>query len=98
MTSKEVDKTNGNESMLDKTYTKITRIMEAYIILCFLLVTVVPLFEYDWVAPFIRFIYFTGFPMLLILIFASLVKDNILDNLKRKYEGTPGQAKSAGRK
>ncbi len=98
MTNTNIDKTDENESTVDKTYNKITRVMEGYIILCFVLVTIIPLLEYAWVPPFVRFIYFTGFPMLLILILVSLVKDNILDNLKRKYDETPGQAKSAGRK
>lgn len=72
--------------MVELYYKRITRIVEYYIFLCFLLITVIPLLEYSWVGPFVKFIYFTGFPLLLLLLLVSLVRDSLLEFMKRRFE------------
>lgn len=83
-------------SMIEMYYQRITRIAEYYIFLCFIIITIVPLFEYSWVPPFIRFIYFTGFPLLVLLLLVSIVKDALLDMLKNRFENNGEEAKSTG--
>lgn len=72
--------------MIDVYYKRITRIAEYYIFFCFIVITVVPLLDYGWVQSFIRFIYFTGFPLLMLLLIVSLVKDAFLEMLKNRFE------------
>ncbi len=64
-------------------YKKVTRIIEMYVIFCFVLITFVPLLNFSWVFPFTKFIYYTGFPLLILLILASLVKDSIIKIIER---------------
>jgi len=81
----------SEESMVDIYYKKITRIVEYYVIACFIIITIIPLFEYSWVPGFIKFIYFTGFPLLILLILISLVKDPLL-NFVGKFVPDTGKA------
>ncbi len=85
------DKQERQTSMVEQYYKRITRIVEYYIFLCFLLITVIPLLEYSWVGPFVKFIYFTGFPLLLLLLIVSLVRDTLLDFMKRRFESEHSQ-------
>jgi len=64
-------------------YRKVTRVIEMYVIFCFVLITFVPLLNFGWVSPFTKFIYYTGFPLLILLILASLVKDSIVKLIER---------------
>jgi hypothetical protein len=70
-------------SVVDIYYKKATRFVEYYVILCFIIITIFPLFEFSWIPLFIKFIYFTGFPLLVLLILIGLVKDPFLDLIKR---------------
>lgn len=79
--------------MIDVYYKRITRFAEYYIFFCFIVITVVPLLDYGWVQSFIRFIYFTGFPLLILLLIVSLVKDAFLELLKNRFEKS-GEAPS----
>ena len=74
------------KSVVDMYYKKITRIVEYYVITCFIVITIFPLFEYSWIPGFIKFIYFTGFPLLILLILISMVKDPLLNFVKRFAE------------
>lgn len=60
------------------------RIAEYYVLACFVLITFIPLLNYSWVQGFTKFIYMTGFPLLLLLFLVSLVKDPLL-NLISKF-------------
>lgn len=82
------DNTNDQDekSVVDMYYKKITRIVEYYVITCFIVITIFPLFEYSWIPGFIKFIYFTGFPLLILLILISMVKDPLLNFVKRFAE------------
>ena len=84
-------------SMVDVYYKRVTRIIEYYIFLCFILITVFPLLEYSWIPGFIRFVYFTGFPLLILLLFVSMIKDTFLGMLKRRFEPSQSSPKSTGR-
>lgn len=85
-------------SMVDVYYKRVTRIIEYYIFLCFIIITIFPLLEYSWIPLFIKFIYFTGFPLLLLLLVVSMVKDAFLGMLKRRFEEPQKESKSTGRK
>ena len=77
------DNNNQEEqSVVDIYYKKITRIVEYYVIACFIVITIFPLFEYGWIPGFIKFIYFTGFPLLILLILISMVKEPFLNFIK----------------
>lgn len=84
--------------MVDAYYRRVTRVVEYYIFLCFIIITIFPLLEYSWIPLFIRFIYFTGFPLLILLLVVSIVKDAFLGMLKRRFEEQQKESKSAGRK
>jgi len=77
------DKIAGEKKMAEIYYKKVIRIAEYYVILCFIIIVNVPLLHYSWVSPFMKFIYFTGFPLLVLLIFISLVKDPLIDFINR---------------
>ncbi len=71
-------------------YKVVSRIVEYYVVLCFILISFVPLLNYSWVPSFTRFIYFTGFPLLIILLIVSSMKDsfiNFLVKLATKSQG-----------
>ena len=78
--------------MVETYYKKITRFAEYYIFLCFIIITIIPLLEYNWVPGFIKVIYFTGFPLLLILLIVTLTKDAVVDMLKRRFETSNGRS------
>jgi hypothetical protein len=79
-----VDKNDSKneKSAVDIYYKKISRFTEYYVITCFFIITIFPLFEYSWIPGFIKFIYFTGFPLLILLILVSMVKEPFLNFLK----------------
>jgi hypothetical protein len=90
---------NGIEretSIVDFYYKKATRFVEYYVILCFIIITIFPLFEFSWIPFFIKFVYFTGFPLLVLLILISLVKDPFLDLIKRFISSGSNSAEQKG--
>ncbi|HFE65032.1 hypothetical protein B1H10_02840 [candidate division KSB1 bacterium 4484_188] len=77
---------NPKRIMVEEYYKKIMRVIEYYVLFCFIIITFVPLLEYSWVPGFIKFIYMTGFPLLLLLLIISLVKEPLLNYLTRSLE------------
>lgn len=88
----EQDNGERQSSMVDVYFKRVTRIVEIYIFVCFILVTFIPLLDYQWVPGFTRFIYFTGFPLFLLLLLVSLVKEPFIEMLKRRSEGPPDRS------
>ena len=78
---------NGERNVREL-YRRIMRFFEYYILFCFVMIMILPLFDYSWVPPVTRFFYFTGFPLLLFLLIVSLFKDSLLDFLEKKYSST----------
>lgn len=70
-------------------YRRFVRFVEYYIFLCFLIITVFPLLDYSWIPGFIKFTYFTGFPLLILVVLVSFVKEPLLDLLKKRFEPAP---------
>ncbi|MFN2128775.1 MAG: hypothetical protein ACK2TU_13030 [Anaerolineales bacterium] len=66
------------EKMVENYYKKIMRILEYYVLLCFILITFIPLLDFSWVQPFVKFVYLTGFPLLILIFAISLFKEPIL--------------------
>jgi hypothetical protein len=83
-------------SMVEMYYKRIVRIAEYYIFLCFIIIAIVLPFmlEYDWVDSYIKFIYFTAFPLLIILLVVSLIKEPFLTILKNRFEEPSNPSKS----
>lgn len=79
-------KQNQKRMMVEEYYKKIMRVVEYYVLFCFVIITFVPLLEYGWVPGFIKFIYMTGFPLLLLLLIVSLVKESLLNYIVRLLE------------
>jgi hypothetical protein len=90
------NKIEEETSIVDVYYKKITRVVEYYVIVCFIVITIFPLFEYSWIPAFIKFIYFTGFPLLVLLILVSLVKDPVLNFVKRFVSSETGGPQQRG--
>jgi hypothetical protein len=76
------------QSKYRKLYNKFVRLSEIYIFLCFLIITVVPLFDYQWVPGFIRFIYLTGFPLLLFIVLLGFVKEPLIKYMESRQSST----------
>lgn len=70
-------KKGESQEMVERYYKKIMRILEYYVLICFILITFVPLLDFNWVPGFIKFVYLTGFPLLIIIFIISLLKDPI---------------------
>ncbi len=73
-------------SKMELYYRRFVRFVEYYIFLCFLIITVFPLLDYSWIPGFIKFTYFTGFPLLLLVVLISFVKEPLLEFLKKRFE------------
>lgn len=84
--NKTKEKNESDKTMGELFYKKVIRIAEYYVILCFIIIVNVPLLQYAWVGPFMKFIYFTGFPLLILLILISLVKDPLIEFLNKFLE------------
>lgn len=86
--SVEKEKDERPISMVETYYKRIVRVAEYYIFACFILIAVVLPFlvEKSWVDGYIKVIYFTAFPLLVILLLASLFKEPLLGLLKRLFE------------
>ncbi|GAB4363269.1 MAG: hypothetical protein Kow0042_00990 [Calditrichia bacterium] len=67
-----------SREMAEHYYKKAIRVVEYYVLICFILITFIPLLNYSWVPPFVKFIYLTGFPLLIMLFLVSLVKEPLL--------------------
>ena len=83
--SKQEEEKRKKESVVYQYYRKISRIVEYYILFCFIVIMILPLFNYSWVPPVVRIIYFTGFPLLLIMLIVSLFKDSLLHFLEKRF-------------
>ena len=71
------EKRGETQEMVEIYYKRVMRILEYYVLFCFILVTFVPLLNFGWVQGFIRFIYFTGFPLLIMIFIIGLFKNQI---------------------
>ncbi len=76
---KNEEKLEKAKEMVDEYYKKAMRAVEYYVLLCFILITFIPLLNFSWVQGFIRFIYLTGFPLLIILFVVSMFKDSLIN-------------------
>ncbi len=74
------------KEMAEKYYKKAMRVLEYYVLLCFILITFIPLLDYSWVPGFTKFIYMTGFPLLIFLFIVSIVKEPILNLISKFIE------------
>ncbi|MFZ0389208.1 MAG: hypothetical protein WAN36_02030 [Calditrichia bacterium] len=72
--------------LAENRYKAAMRIMEYYVLFCFVLITFIPLLEYGWVSWFIKFIYLTGAPLLILLFFFSLIKEQIISFLAKQMK------------
>jgi hypothetical protein len=81
------DQKDETKEMIEIYYKRIMRILEYYVLMCFILVTFIPLLSFSWVPVFVQLIYFTGFPLLIIIFIISIFKDpiqNILAKILKK--------------
>lgn len=81
------DASSEERKLVETYYKKTMRILEYYVLGCFILITFVPLLNFNWIPVFVKLVYFTGFPLLLIIFIISLFKEpvqNILTNLISK--------------
>jgi hypothetical protein len=82
------DDTQSEERKLVETYYKKTmRMLEYYVLGCFVLITFVPLLNFSWIPAFVKLVYFTGFPLLILIFIISLFKEpvqNLLTNIISK--------------
>lgn len=84
---KSIDTLTEERKLVDFYYKKIMRILEYYVLGCFILITFVPLLNFFWIPGFIKLVYFTGFPLLILIFIVSLFKEpvqNVLTNVIRK--------------
>ena len=84
---KSIDTLSEERKLVDVYYKKIMRILEYYVLVCFILITFVPLLNFSWIPGFIKLVYFTGFPLLILIFIVSLFKEpvqNVLTNVIRK--------------
>lgn len=74
--------------MVEIYYQRVVRVAEYYIFLCFILIALILpfLLKYSWVDRYVKFVYFTAFPLLVILLIVSIFKDPVIDLLKRLFE------------
>jgi len=85
--TKDTELQSAERKEVEKYYKKIMRILEYYVLACFIMVTFVPLLNFSWVPGFIKLVYFTGFPLLIFIFIISLFKEpiqNVLTNIVRK--------------
>jgi hypothetical protein len=76
--SQKENKEEEKQKMVENYYKRIMRILEYYVLICFIMITVIPLLNFSWVQPFIKFVYLTGFPLLILIFIISLFKDQII--------------------
>ncbi len=77
---------NEGKTMAELVYRKVIRVVEYYVLLSFILITFVPLLNFSWVPAFTKFIYMTGFPLLILLFLVGMVKEPILKFLSKILE------------
>lgn len=71
-------KEEEKQKMVENYYKKIMRILEYYVLVCFIMITIIPLLNFSWVQPFVKFVYLTGFPLLILIFIISLFKDPVI--------------------
>ncbi len=82
------------ESKVREFYRRTMRFFEYYILFCFVMIMTLPLLNYSWVPAVTRFFYFTGFPLLIVLLIVSLFKDSLLDFLEKRYSNANSSTKT----
>jgi hypothetical protein len=81
--SRNETKESETKEMAEQYYKRVMRILEYYVLLCFILVTFIPLLNFGWVPVFVKFIYFTGFPLLILIFVISLFKNPLQNMIER---------------
>jgi ABC-type transport system involved in cytochrome bd biosynthesis fused ATPase/permease subunit len=76
-------KSSETKEMVEQYYKRVMRILEYYVLLCFILVTFIPLLKFGWVPAFVKLIYFTGFPLLILIFIISLFKNPLQNMIER---------------
>jgi hypothetical protein len=76
--SQKENKEEEKQKMVENYYKRIMRILEYYVLICFIIITIIPLLNFSWVQPFVKFVYLTGFPLLILIFIISLFKDPII--------------------
>lgn len=86
--------------MVEMYYRRAVRIAEYYIFLCFILIALILpfLLKYSWVDRYVKFVYFTAFPLLIILLIVSIFRDPVIDLLKRLFENPQEQNRTDSRR
>jgi hypothetical protein len=85
--SKGIEPQTEERILVEVYYKKTMRILEYYVLGCFILITFVPLLNFSWIPIFVKLVYFTGFPLLILIFIISLFKEpvqNLLTNIIRK--------------
>jgi hypothetical protein len=81
------DTRTDERKMVEAYYKKTMRMLEYYVLGCFVLITFIPLLNFSWIPVFVKLIYFTGFPLLILIFVISLFKEpvqNLLTNMITK--------------
>ena len=86
--------------MVEMYYRRIVRVAEYYIFLCFILIALLLpfLLKYSWVDKYVKFVYFTAFPLLVILLIVSIFREPVIDLLQRLFENPKEDRTTARRK
>ncbi|MBN2366424.1 MAG: hypothetical protein EH225_10840 [Calditrichaeota bacterium] len=84
--SDNTEKKDENKKMVEAYYKKTMRILEYYVLVCFILITFMPLLNFAWIPGFIKFVYFTGFPLLILIFIISLFKEPIIKMITNLLE------------
>ena len=79
----QAEEKDETQEMVENYYKRVMRILEYYVLACFILVTFVPLLDFGWTQGFVRFIYFTGFPLLILIFIIGLFKNPIQEMLRK---------------
>ena len=72
-------------AVAEKYFQKGMRFAEYYVMVSFVIITIFPLLNYSWIPAFIKFIYFTGFPLLILLFVASMMKETLIKFLAKNF-------------
>jgi hypothetical protein len=82
----QTEEKSQTQKTVETHYKKVMRVLEYYVLACFILVTFVPLLNFGWTQGFVKFIYFTGFPLLILIFIIGLFKNPIQDLFTRLLE------------
>lgn len=98
--SAEKENDERSSSMVEMYYRRVVRVAEYYIFLCFILIALILpfLLKYSWVDKYVKFVYFTAFPLLVILLIVSIFREPVIDLLKRFFENPQKDDRTAPRR